>query len=50
MVALERQSYPSNIMNIFENYKDININNNFDNIENQILAATNKLNGILDII
>ena len=50
MVALERQSYPSNIMNIFENYKDINISNNFDNIENQILAATNKLNGILDII
>ena len=50
LVALEKDNYPPEILEIFENYKDYNLSKDTSNAESQIQATSNKLNGILDII
>lgn len=50
LVALEKDSYPQDILNIFERYKDYNICNDTKLAESQLQASSNKLKGILDII
>lgn len=50
LVALEKESYPQEILDIFEKYHDYNINKDISIAESQIQAKSNKLNGILDII
>lgn len=50
LVALEKSSYPKEILNIFDNYHEYNISKNISIAESQIQAASNKLKGILDII
>jgi 5'-3' exonuclease len=50
LVALEKESYPQEILDVFEKYHDYNINKDTSIAESQIQAKSNKLNGILDII
>lgn len=50
LVALQESSYPEEINNIFEKYKEYNICKNTTLAESQIQAASSKLNGILDLI
>ena len=50
LVALEKDSYPKEILKIFEQYHDYNVSKDISIAENQIQAASNKLKGILDII
>ena len=50
LIVLEKESYPQNILEIFDKYKDYNINKDITLAENQINALSNKLTGILDII
>jgi len=50
LVALEKESYPQEILDIFEKYKDYNVCKDTTLAESQIQAASNQLKGILDII
>ena len=50
LVALEKESYPQEILDIFEKYHDYNISKDTSIAESQLQAKSNKLNGILDII
>ena len=50
LIVLEKESYPQNVLDIFENYKNYNVNKDISLAENQINALSNKLTGILDII
>lgn len=50
LVALEKSSYPQEILNIFEKYHSYNLSKDISLAENQIQAENNKLKGILDII
>lgn len=50
LVALEQESYPQDILNIFNKYTEYNICKNTKLAESQIQATNNKLKGILDII
>lgn len=50
LIVLSKESYPQNILDIFENYKNYNISNNIYIVENKLLAESNQLNGILNII
>ena len=50
LVALEKDSYPQEILDIFNKYKEYNISKDTKIAESQLQAATNKLQGILDII
>jgi hypothetical protein len=50
LVALEKDSYPQEILDIFEKYHDYKISKDTSIAESQIQAKSNKLNGILDII
>ena len=50
LVALEKESYPQEILDIFEKYHNYNICKDTSIAESQLQAKSNKLNGILDII
>ena len=50
LVVLSKESYPQEILNIFENYKEYNLSNNIYIVENKLVASTNRLDGILNII
>ena len=50
LVALEKESYPQEILNIFEKYHDYNISKDTSIAESQIQAKSNGLHGIIDII
>ncbi len=50
LVALEKESYPQEILDKFDQYHDYNISKDLSIAESQIQAASNKLMGILDII
>lgn len=50
LVVLKRESYPEDVLAIFDNYKDYTISTNISEVESKIQAESNKLNGILDII
>jgi 5'-3' exonuclease len=50
LVALEKDSYPQEILDIFEKYHDYNMSKDIEPAKNYIQASTNKLKGILDII
>lgn len=50
LVALDEESYPDEIKEIFEENKEYVINNNLDKIEQIFLAKQNKISDILDII
>jgi len=50
LVALEKSSYPQDILNIFKKYNSYNVSKDMSIIESQIQAESNKLKGLLDII
>ena len=50
LVTLEKQSYPKEVLESLESFKDYNTNKDIYIVENQLQAASNKLQGILDII
>lgn len=50
LVALQEDSYPDSIKQIFENYNDYYVSKDIKNVEEQLQAESNKLKGILDII
>jgi len=50
LVALEKDSYPKEILETFDKYNDYNLSNDTSEAESQIQANNNKLRGILDII
>ena len=50
LVALEKDSYPQEILDIFDKYTEYNISKDTKIAESQLQAANNKLQGILDII
>ena len=50
LVALEKESYPQEILDIFEKYHDYNISKDTSIAESQIQAKSNGLHGIIDII
>lgn len=50
LVALEKESYPKEILESLSNYTQYNINKDIYIIENKLQASSNKLQGILDII
>ena len=50
LVALEKDSYPEDVLKIFDEYNTYNISKDMSNVEGQIQAEANKLKGILDII
>ena len=50
LVMLDESSYPEDIINIMSQYKTYNCNKNINEVESQIHAQANRLNGILDII
>lgn len=50
LIALEKESYPQDILDIFENYHEYTISKDTSIAEDKIQAESNKLKGILDII
>lgn len=50
LVVLEKESYPQEILDIFDQYNDYTISKDTSLAENKIQAESNKLKGILDII
>lgn len=50
LIVLEKNNYPNDILDIFKNYTEYNLNKDLSIAENQINAVSNKLSGILDII
>lgn len=50
LVVLSKESYPKEILETFNDFTDYNMNKDIYVIENQIQAADNKLNGILELI
>lgn len=50
MIVLEDESYPKYVKDIFEKYTDYNINKDIYPVENYLIATTNKLKGVLDLI
>ena len=50
LIVLEKDNYPKEILDIFEGYREYNVNKDLSLAENQINASSNKLSGILDII
>ena len=50
LVALEKESYPQEVLEVFDKYKEYNICKDTSIAESQIQASSNKLKGILDII
>lgn len=50
LVVLETSSYPENILEIFNENTEYNLNKDFTPAEHQIQAYSNKLKGLLDII
>jgi len=50
LVVLEKESYPEDVLKIFDNYHEYNVSKNMGEVESQIRAESNKLKGILDII
>lgn len=50
LVTLRKESYPKEILDVFEQYKNYNISTNIFEVEAKLQAETNKINGILDII
>ena len=50
LVALEKESYPQDIIDIFEQNHDYTMSKDISLAENKIQAESNKLKGILDII
>lgn len=50
LIVLEKESYPKEILEIFNKYNDYNISKDTSIAETQIQASNNKLRGILDII
>jgi 5'-3' exonuclease len=50
LVVLEKESYPQEILDIFNQYNDYTVSKDTSLAENKIQAESNKLKGILDII
>ena len=50
LVALEKESYPQDVLEIFDKYNEYNLSKDTSIAEAQIQASNNKLRGILDII
>ena len=50
LIVLQKDSYPKEILNILNNYKEYNVSKDTTEAESQIIATANKLNGILNII
>ena len=50
LVALEKDSYPKEVLETFDKYKEYNVSKNIKIAESQLQAKTNQLQGILDII
>ena len=50
LVSLQKDSYPLEILKIFDNYKDYNISKNTTEVEYQLIAEANSISSILDII
>lgn len=50
LVVLKEESYPEEILEIFNKYKTFTISTNISEVESKLQAKSNKLNGILDII
>lgn len=50
LVALEKESYPPEVLEIFENYKDYNLSKDTHEIEYQLTAEANNISSILDFI
>ena len=50
LVALQKDSYPEEILKIFDNYKDYNLCKDTKEVEYQLIAEANSITSILDII
>jgi 5'-3' exonuclease len=50
LVALQRDSYPPEILEIFDEYKTYNISKDTHEVEYQLIAEANSISSILDIV
>lgn len=50
LVALQKESYPKEILEIFDNYQDYNVSKNINEVEYQLNAEANNISQILDFI
>lgn len=50
LVALEKSSYPPDVLKIFDDYQTYNLNKDTHEIEYQLTAEANSISSILDII
>ena len=50
LVALEKQSYPPEILAIFDDYQTYNLTKDIKEVEYQLIAEANSISSILDII
>lgn len=50
LIALQKESYPENVLEKFSEYQDYNISKDISLAESQIIATGNKLTNILNII
>jgi len=50
LVVLQKESYPEEVLKIFDNYKDYKICKDTHEIEYQLIAEANQISSILDLI
>lgn len=50
LVVLEKESYPQEILAIFENYKNYNLSKDIHEVEYQLVAEANSISSILDLV
>lgn len=50
LVALQRDSYPPEILSVFENYQNYNLSKDIHEVEYQLVAEANSISSILDLI
>lgn len=50
LVALQKDSYPPEILKIFDEYKTYNVNKDTHEVEYQLIAEANSISSILDIV
>ena len=50
LIALQKDSYPPEVLKIFDDYKDYKVSKDIREVEYQLIAEANSISSILDII
>ena len=50
LIALQKDSYPPEILKIFDDYKDYKVSKDIKEVEYQLIAEANSISSILDIV